>query len=104
MMPGLFALVQHPASAEVQSSLQHDEAVFAFLGDIYITCEPDRVVPSPISARRPLEARSHRGQFTKNKSLGCRGGEPAGVRELGGSEADPLRVWGPKTSSHKNKE
>ena len=44
MMPGLFALGQHPALAEVQSSLQHGEAVFAFLDDIYIICEPDRVV------------------------------------------------------------
>ena len=35
-MPGLFALAAHPALAAVQAQLNPDEAVFAFLDDIYM--------------------------------------------------------------------
>ena len=42
-MPALFSLAQHPAPHEVQQHLRAGEAVFAFLDDVYIVCEPDRV-------------------------------------------------------------
>ncbi len=39
-MPTFFSLAQHPALHEVQRA---GEAIFAFLDDLYIICEPDRV-------------------------------------------------------------
>ena len=41
-MPGLFALAQHPALHTVHTQLGPDEAVFAFLDDIYILSTPER--------------------------------------------------------------
>ena len=43
LMPMLYALGQHPALVELQSLLQDDEKIYAFLDDIYITCQPQRV-------------------------------------------------------------
>ena len=44
-MPALSALAQHPALAELQGQLLPSEAVFAFLDDIYVVAEPERVRP-----------------------------------------------------------
>ena len=43
MMPLLFSLGQHPALVEVQRQLLQGEHLFAFLDDIYIVTEPERV-------------------------------------------------------------
>ena len=45
LMPALCALAQHPALAELQGQLLPGEAVFAFLDDIYVVAEPERVRP-----------------------------------------------------------
>eukprot|EP00969_Alexandrium_andersonii_P279938 12374886-Alexandrium_andersonii.AAC.1 len=42
-MAGLHALGQHPALVEASASLREDELLFAFLGDVYALCKPDRV-------------------------------------------------------------
>ena len=42
-MPMLYALGQHPALVDLEQSLQADEKIYAFLDDIYITCQPHRV-------------------------------------------------------------
>ena len=43
LMPMLYALGQHPALVELQTHLHEDEQIFAFLDDVYITCQPERV-------------------------------------------------------------
>ena len=40
LMPALYALGQHPALLATQARLQDDEAVFAFLDDVYVLCAP----------------------------------------------------------------
>ena len=95
MMPGLFALGQHPALAEVQSSLQNGEAVSAFLDDMYIICGPDRVVFLFRLAQETLWKHARiEVNLRKTKVWNAGGVEPAEVRELGGSEADPVWVGG----------
>ena len=42
-MPSLYALGQHPALAAVSVSLEQAEKIFAFLDDIYLICQPERV-------------------------------------------------------------
>ena len=41
-MPLLCALGQHDALVQIKTQLQPDAKMFAFLGDIYIACGPDR--------------------------------------------------------------
>ena len=43
LMPMLFCLGQHGAFAAVESRLKAGEKLFAFLDDIYLICQPDRV-------------------------------------------------------------
>ena len=45
LMPALFALAQHPALEAVQASLQPQEALFAFLDDIYVVSRPEPTHP-----------------------------------------------------------
>ena len=42
-MPMLFSLGQHRALVAVQSKLNEDEKLFAFLDDVYVICRPTRV-------------------------------------------------------------
>ena len=42
LMPMLLALGQHPALLAVQAKLLVNERVFAYLGDMYAVCRPDR--------------------------------------------------------------
>ena len=44
LMPAFYALGQHPALAEANSLLREDEFLFAFLDDVYVLCDPERVV------------------------------------------------------------
>ena len=43
LMPLLFCLGQHPASAAVSAGLREGERLFAYLDDLYIVCRPERV-------------------------------------------------------------
>ena len=43
LMPMLFCLGQHGALAAVEGRLKAGEKLFAFLDDIYLICQPDRV-------------------------------------------------------------
>ena len=42
-MPALYALGQHAALQEVSASLGEGEFVFAYLDDVYVLCDPERV-------------------------------------------------------------
>ena len=54
LMPALFSLGQPNAWVAVQQQLGHDERLFAFLDDIYVTSRLDRVVPIFNVLRREL--------------------------------------------------
>ena len=43
LMPMLFNLGQHRALVAIAEQLQENEKLFAFLDDIYVVCDPDRV-------------------------------------------------------------
>ena len=68
LMPGLYSLVAHPALHAVHAGLRDGEAVFAFLGDVYIVASPERVrelYAADARAARPCQdaylERSRRG-------------------------------------------
>ena len=42
LMPHLYALGQHPALEDVRGQLRPVEAIFAYLDDVYVLCQPDR--------------------------------------------------------------
>ena len=43
-MPALYALGQHEGSRTSQATLREGEMLFAYLDDICVLCDPDRVV------------------------------------------------------------
>ena len=43
-MPALFAVGQHSALAAVLTRLQPNEHLMAFHDDLYVVCQPERVV------------------------------------------------------------
>ena len=43
LMPMLFCLGQHGALAAIEGRLKAGEKLFAFLDDVYLICQPDRV-------------------------------------------------------------
>ena len=43
VMPMLFALGQHPALAAAQERLRGNDLLFAYLDDVHVVCQPDRV-------------------------------------------------------------
>ena len=42
-MPALYALGQHAALSQVNATLREGEMLFAYLDEIYVLCDPDRV-------------------------------------------------------------
>eukprot|EP00969_Alexandrium_andersonii_P279157 12338598-Alexandrium_andersonii.AAC.1 len=42
-MPALYALGQHSVLVEANAQLHDGELLFAFLGDVYVLCAPERV-------------------------------------------------------------
>ena len=47
LMPMLFSLGQHRALVAIAEQLQENEKLFAFLDDIYVVCDLDKVVNPP---------------------------------------------------------
>ena len=43
LMPAQYSLGQHAALEAVQRQLQEGEHLFAFLDDVYVLCQPERV-------------------------------------------------------------
>ena len=43
LMPMLFSLGEHPALGAIQRRLQDDEKLLAYLDDVTVVCQPDRV-------------------------------------------------------------
>ena len=94
LMPALYALAQHPALAELQGQLLPGEAVFAFLDDIYVVAEPERVRPllDALSAAlwEHARVRLHAG---KTRIWNAAGEEPPTIADLAAaSSSDPAWV------------
>ena len=45
-MPALYALGQHPALLQAHAALTLGEDLYAYLDDIYVTCQPERAGPA----------------------------------------------------------
>ena len=58
-MPMLFSLGQHRALVAVQSKLNEDEKLFAFLDDVYVICRPTRVQEVFQLLETELRSRQH---------------------------------------------
>ena len=75
-MPPLFALGVAPALAAVQHELRAGECIRAFLDDVYVSCQPDRVVP--------LHARLEHHLFTSTHlRLNAAPGDASAFRQPG---------------------
>ena len=92
LMPALYALAQHPALVAVQDQLLDGEALFAFLDDIYIVANPERVRPllDALSAALWEHARVqlHAG---KTRIWNAAGEEPPSIADLTRDVSEP--VW-----------
>ena len=91
LMPALFALGQHPALQEVQGSLAPDEALFAFLDDVYVLCRPQRA--RAIFDHLAAALQRHCGigiNMGKTRVWNQGGTEPLGFRGMGSPERP---VW-----------
>ena len=54
LMPALYALGQHAALAQVNATLREGELLFAYIDDIYVLCDPDRVAEMFVQVRHAL--------------------------------------------------
>ena len=83
LMPLLFCIGQHPALAAVAKELREGEKLFAYLDDLYIICQPDRV--GEVHALLQKHLWNYTGislHSGKTKVWNRSGVEPAGVSEL----------------------
>ena len=94
LMPGLFALAQHPALVAVQAQLHDGEAMFAFLDDIYVISLPTRtraifdLVQIALWEHARIEV-----ALGKTKAWNAAGEEPPDMSDLG-TDAEPCWVGG----------
>ena len=54
LMPALFALGQHSALLQINATLREGEMLFAYLDDIFVLCDPDRVAEIFLQVRHAL--------------------------------------------------
>ena len=105
MMPLLFSLGQHPALVEVQRQLVQGEHLFAYLDDIYVVTEPERVRTVLTLVENALWAWAgisiHQG---KTKMWNQAGVEPPGcemLERLARVVHESAHVWrGPELPTH----
>ena len=82
-MPTLYALGQHKALVEIQRHLRQDESIFAYLDDIYVLCEPDRVYDLFLVVRKTLETYAGvKTNLGKTKIWNAAGIPPPNVHEI----------------------
>ena len=62
LMPALYALGQHPALLQTHAAFTPEEDLYAYLDDIYVTCQPERAAageePSALLDALPAAARA----------------------------------------------
>ena len=84
LMPLLFALGQHKALEAIRARLQPDERPFAFLDDLYVVAQPERIVEIYAILEQELWARARiRINAGKTQVWNRAGVAPAGVASLG---------------------
>ena len=92
LMPGLFALGQHPALEAIRRELRADETLFAFLDDIYLICQPERAGDVFNIAQTALRDHARMEvNLGKTRAWNAAGVEPSGIAELGTAD-DPCWV------------
>ena len=84
LMPPLYALGQHPALEEVRGQLRPGEAIFAYLDDVYVLCQPDRatavfdLLATALSAHAGVQV-----NLGKTKMWNKAGVQPPGAEAIG---------------------
>ena len=99
LMPPLYALGQHRALTEANQHLEPGEALFAYLDDVYLLCQPERatflfnIIAGSLERHAGVQA-----NLGKCKMWNREGVEPPGVRSLGDS------VWVGGSTGHRRSE
>ena len=97
LMPMLFSLGQHRALVASAEQLQENEKLFAFLDDIYVVCDPDRVENVHQLLQRELWVHARISLHLGKTQVWNRSGEcPPACEEMqrAAVQVDPdVRVW-----------
>ena len=84
LMPALFSVGLHTALQHIHSHLHPGEMVFAYLDDVYVLCEPNRVRDVFCLVRTSLaELVGIQVHFGKTRCWNAAGAEPPEVQALG---------------------
>ena len=84
LMPHLYALGQHPALEDVRGQLRPSEAIFAYLDDVYVLCQPDQatevfnLLATALSAQAGVQV-----NLGKTKMWNKAGVQPPGAETIG---------------------
>ena len=76
LMPALYALGQHPALLQAHAALTPGEDLYAYLDDIYVTCQPERAGPAFTALGTALWERANLG---KTRAWNAAGEEPSAL-------------------------
>ena len=80
LMPALYALGQHPALLQAQAALTPGEDLYAYLDDIYVTCQPKRAGPAFTALGTALGERANiRVHLDKTRAWNAAGEEPSAL-------------------------
>ena len=80
LMPALFALGQHPALLQAHAALAPGEDLYAYLDDIYVTCQPGRAGPAFTALGTALWERANiRVHLGKTRAWNAAGEEPSAL-------------------------
>ena len=83
LMPLLFSLGQHRAQEAIAARLEEGERLFAYLDDVHVVCNPDRVSEVHAILAQELERHAHIRLHLGKTQIWNRGGTvPTGVAEL----------------------
>ena len=90
-MPALFALAMHQALVALQPELRPEERSLAFLDDLYLTAQPDRIQPLFQAASRCLYERA-RISLNHAKNT-CVERSRSGAARPGGHQCSRCVAW-----------
>ena len=80
LMPALYALGQHPALLQAHAALSPGEDLYAYLDDIYVTCQPKRAGPAFTALGTALWERANiRVHLGKTRAWNAAGEEPSAL-------------------------
>ena len=80
LMPALYALGQNPALLQAHAALTPGEDLYAYLDDIYVTCQPERAGPAFTALGTALWERANiRVHLGKTQAWNAAGEEPSAL-------------------------